>query len=220
MAELLHEKLREDNVTFAHNNQYRLQNNRDKKRIRLILARMIDYVETQSGQDSRYQEYIKYDIEHIWADHPEHHEEEFSHEYDFHEYRNRIGGLLLLPPKRNKDFSDRSYEDKLEDYLKENLLAQSLHERTYQRKPAFQKFIQRSQLEFRPYSDFKKADLDDRQKLYQQIAKRIWNPERLRIPHGEEPEITVNFDSDLQQGEVKEKVWTIDKVRAFLPART
>ena len=217
LAELLYEKLAENNVTFAHNNQYRLQNNRDKKRIRLILARMTDYVETQSGQGSRYEEYIKYDVEHIWADHPELHEEEFSHEVEFSEYRNRIGGLLLLPSKRNKDFSDRSYEDKLEDYLKENLLAQSLHERIYERKPGFQKFIQRSRLSFDPCRNFKKADLDDRQKLYQQLAKRIWNPERLRIPHGEEPEITADFDSDLQRGEVKEKVWTINKVRAFVP---
>ena len=217
LAELLYGKLAEDNVTFAHNNQYRLQNNRDKKRIRLILARMTDYVETQSGQDSRYQEYIKYDVEHIWANHLEHHEEEFSHEYDFQEYRDRIGGLLLLPSKRNKDFSDRSYEEKLEDYLNENLLAQSLHERTYERNTDFQNFIQRSRLSFEPCRNFKKADLDDRQKLYQQLAKRIWNPERLRVPHGEEPEITVDFDSDLQRGEVKEKMWTVDKVRAFVP---
>ncbi len=216
LAELLYAKLAENNVTFAHNNQYRLQN-RDKKRIRLILARMTDYVETQSGQDSRYQDYIKYDIEHIWANHPELYDEEFEHEYDFQEYRDRIGGLLLLPPKRNKALSDLSYEEKLEHYIKENLLAQSLHERTYERNTDFQNFIQRSRLEFRPCPNFKKEDLNDRQKLYQQLAKRIWNLERLRIPHGEEPEITADFDSDLQREEVKEKVWTINKVRACVP---
>ncbi len=218
LTKLLYEKLREDNLTFAHNNQYRLQSSRDKKKMRLVLARMTDYVETQSGQDSRYQKYIKYDIEHIWANHFEHHDEEFDHEYDFQEYRNRIGGLLLLPPKRNKNFGNRSYEDKLEDYLKENLLAQSLHERTYDRKPCFQEFIQRSHLKFSPCSNFKKADLDGRQELYQRLAKRIWNPERLRIPHGEEPEITVDFDSDLQQGTITpDKAWTSDRVRKFIP---
>ena len=214
LAELLYEKLEEDNVTFAHNNQYRLQNNRDKKRIRLILARMTDYVETQSGQDSRYEVYIKYDVEHIWANHPELHEEEFSHEIEFQEYRNRIGGLLLLPPKRNKVFSDLPYEKKLERYLEENLLAQSLHERTYERDPNFREFIQRGHLSFRSCPNFKKSDLDDRQKLYQQLAKRIWNPERLRIPHSEEPEIAGDFDSDLHQvPATPDKVWTIDKVR-------
>ena len=216
LTKLLYEKLGEDNVTFAHNSRYGLQGNK-RPRVRLVLARITDYVEIQSGQDSRYQEYIKYDVEHIWANHSELHEEEFDHEYDFQEYRDRIGGLLLLPSKRNKDFSDRSYEEKLEDYLNENLLAQSLHERTYERNTDFQNFIQRSRLEFRPCSNFKKADLNDRQKLYQQLAKRIWNPERLRIPHGEEPEITVDFDSDLQQGTITpDKVWTIDRVRKFI----
>ena len=146
------------------------------------------------------------------------HEEEFSHEIEFQEYRDRIGGLLLLPSKRNKDFSDRSYAEKLEDYLNENLLAQSLHERTYERNPGFREFIQKSRLSFQPCSSFNKADLDDRQKLYQQLAKRIWNPERLRIPHGEEPEIAVDFDSDLHQvPETPDKVWTIDKVRKSVP---
>ena len=218
LTELLYEKLAKDNVTFAHNNQYRLQNNRDKKRIRLILARMTDYVEIQSGQGSHYEEYIKYDVEHIWANHPELHEEEFSHEIEFQEYRNRIGGLLLLPSKRNKTFSDLPYEEKLERYLEENLLAQSLHKRAYERNPGFREFIHRSHLLFHPCSSFNKADLDDRQKLYQQLAKRIWNPERLRIPHGEEPEIVVGFDSDLQQGpETLDKIWTIDKVRKSVP---
>jgi Protein of unknown function (DUF1524) len=38
-------------------------------------------------------------IEHIWADHPELHKDQFAHPSDFQEYRNRIGGLLLLPKK-------------------------------------------------------------------------------------------------------------------------
>lgn len=217
LAKLLDEKLGEDNVTFARNNQYGLQSNKCPK-VRLVLARITDYVETQSGQDSRYQEYIKYDVEHIWANHPELHEEEFSHEIEFKEYRDRIGGLLLLPTKRNKAFSNLPYEEKLERYLEENLLAQSLHERAYERNPGFQDFIQRSRLSFHPCPNFKKADLDNRQKLYQQLAERIWNPERLRIPHGEEPEITVDFDSKLQQEpETPDKVWTIDKIRKSIP---
>ena len=217
LTELLYEKLEEDNLTFAHNSRYGLQGNKRPK-VRLVLARITDYVETQSGQDSHYQEYIKYDIEHIWANHPEFHDEEFDHAYDFQEYRDRVGGLLLLPPKRNKTLSDLSYEEKLEHYIKENLLAQSLHKRTYERNPGFREFIQKNLLSFQPLSSFNKADLDDRQKLYQQLAKRIWNPERLRIPHGEEPEITVDFDSDLHQvPETPDKVWTIDKVRKSIP---
>ena len=217
LTELLYKKLEEDNLRFAHNSRYGLQGNKRPK-VRLVLARITDYVETQSEQDSRYQEYIKYDIEHIWANHPEFHDEEFDHEYDFQEYRDRVGGLLLLPPKRNKTLSDLSYEEKLEHYINENLLAQSLHKRTYERNSGFREFIQRSRLSLQPCSSFTKADLDDRQKLYQQLAGRIWNPARLRIPHGEEPEITVDFDSNLQLvPKTLEEVWTIDKVRKSVP---
>ena len=221
LTKLLYEELTGDNVTFAHNNWYGLQSS-SRPKVRLILARITDYMEIQSGQNSRYRDYVKYDVEHIWANYPELHEEEFSHEYEFNEYRNRIGGLLLLPPKRNKALSNLSYEEKLEYYLDENLLAQSLHERTYERKPHFREFIQSSRLLFRPCSDFKKVDLDDRQKLYQQLAKRIWNPERLRVPHGEEPEIAIDFDNDLHHQELKKagspnKIWTIDQVRNLVP---
>ena len=221
LTELLYEKLTGDNVTFAHNNWYGLQSS-SRPKVRLILARITDYMEIQSGQDSRYHEYVRYDVEHIWANHPELHEEEFSHKYEFNEYRNRIGGLLLLPPKRNKVLSNLSYEEKLEEYLKENLLAKSLHERTYGRNRRFREFIQSSRLLFRPCPDFKRADLDDRQKLYQQLAKRIWNPERLRVPHGEEPKIAVDFDNDLQHQKLKKegnpnKTWTIDQVRDLVP---
>ena len=72
-----------------------------------------------------------------------------------------------------------SYNEKRDHYLKENLLAQSLHEKAYDRNPGFRQFIQRSGLPFQAHRKFKKADLDARQKLYQLLAEQIWNPERL-----------------------------------------
>jgi hypothetical protein len=144
---------------------------------------MTDYVETGSGQASRYSEYAKrgrkdYEIEHIWANHPEQHAE-FKHPSDFDEYRNRIGGLLLLPKSFNASYGDLPYKEKREHYLTQNLLAQSLHERAYEHNPGFKRFIKESGLEFRSHPEFKKADLDARQELYQELAKRIWNPQRL-----------------------------------------
>jgi len=147
---------------------------------------MTDYVETCSGQASRYNEYAKrgrkdYEIEHVWADHPERHTDEFKHPSDFDEYRNRIGGLLLLPKSFNASYGDLPYKKKREHYLKENLLAQSLHELAYERNPGFKRFIKESALPFHPHSEFKKADLDERQSLYQKLAERIWSPERLNL---------------------------------------
>ena len=72
-----------------------------------------------------------------------------------------------------------SYKKKLDYYIRENLLTQSLHEKAYQRNPDCTQFIEESRLPFQAHPEFKKADLDARQKLYQQLAEQIWNPERL-----------------------------------------
>jgi hypothetical protein len=147
---------------------------------------MIDYIETRSGLASHYAEYAQrgrkgYEIEHIWANHPELHQDEFAHSSDFQEYRNRIGGLLLLPKSFNASYGDLPYAEKREHYLGQggNLLARSLHEMTYDHNPGFKRFIGETGLEFDPHPNFKKADLDARQRLYQNFAEVIWNPDRL-----------------------------------------
>jgi hypothetical protein len=154
------------------------------RQIHRLLARMTDYLETRSGQASRYTEYAQrgrkgYEIEHIWANHPERHIDEFSHPSEFQEYRNRIGDLLLLPRSFNASYGDLPYAVKREHYLGQNLLARSLHERAYDHNPGFRRFIEESGVPFREHRDFKKADLDARQKLYQQLAEQIWGPQRL-----------------------------------------
>ena len=163
------------------------------KQIHRLLARMTDYVETMSGQASRYIEYSKrgrggYEVEHIWANHAERHEDEFDHPSDFSSYRNRIGGLLLLPKSFNASYGDLRYNDegdaikkkKREDYLKQNLLAQSLHDQCYSHNPGFVRFIDSSGLKFHAHEVFKRADLDERGVIYQRLAEQIWDPDRLR----------------------------------------
>ena len=157
---------------------------RNSKAVRLILARMTDYVEIQSGKISRYLEYVSsgnnsYEVEHIWSNHYERHKDEFDHKNDFEYYRNCIGGLILLPRNVNASFGDSPYNKKREHYLRENLLAQSLHEKAYENNPGFIQFIDKSQLPFVPHREFKKADLDTRQDLYTKLAEQIWNPDRL-----------------------------------------
>ena len=206
LAEMLRGQLDDAKETFAvsdKNARFGL-NATNGRQIHLLLARMTDYVETESGQASRYAEYSQrggrhgYEIEHIWANHPERYAEEFSltqpshiggsrrqREKDkepafaFSEYRNHIGGLLLLPKSFNASYSDLPYAEKREHYPKQNLLASSLHEKAYERNPGFLRFIEESGLPFRPHAEFKKADLDARQDLYQKLAERIWGPDRL-----------------------------------------
>jgi len=180
LAALLRQRLDAETETFASNDRFRLHG-MNGRQIHRLLARMTDYVETGSGMPSRYAEYVQrgkkgYEIEHIWADHPERHTDEFAHPSEFQEYRNRIGGLLLLPKSFNASYGDLPYAEKREHYVGQNLLARSLHEKAYDHNPGFLRFIERSGLPFRPHAQFKKADLDARQALYQRLAERIWDP--------------------------------------------
>ena len=183
LALKLHEFLAKENETFASNDRLWMHQ-QNRYPLHRILARLTDHVETQSGQPSHYLEYIsegksRYEVEHIWANHSERHTDEFSHAADFSEYRNRIGGLLLLPKKFNASYGDLTYTDKLPHYLTQNLLARSLHDQCYQHNPGFIQFIQHSGLPFHGHEAFKKADLDARGALYRQLAEQIWNPEDL-----------------------------------------
>jgi len=170
--------------TFASNDRFYLHG-MNGRQIHRLLARMTDYVETQSGRASRYSEYIKrsgktgHEVEHIWANHADRHKDEFEHAADFSEYRNRIGGLLLLPKSFNASLGDLDYQKKLEHYLGRNLLAQSLHPKAYEHDPGFRRFREETGLAFKPHAEFKKTDLDDRQKLYRELAERIWSPENI-----------------------------------------
>jgi hypothetical protein len=183
LAALLTERLASEQETFSSNDRFAMHG-MNGPQIKLLLARMTDYIETCSGRVSRYPEYIQgaktgYEVEHIWADHPERHADEFGHPSDFAEYRNRLGGLLLLPKSFNASYGDLPYAEKREHYLKQNLLAQSLHEKAYEHDPGFLRFMEGSGLPFQPHGEYKKADLDARQELYRKLAEQIWNPEKL-----------------------------------------
>ncbi|MBK8688710.1 MAG: DUF262 domain-containing protein [Betaproteobacteria bacterium] len=185
LSAALRHRLDAETETFASNERFRLHG-MNGRQIHRLLARMTDYVETRSGQASRYVEYAQrggngYEIEHIWADHPERHSDEFAHPSEFQEYRNRTGGLLLLPKSFNASYGDLPYGEKREHYLGQNLLARSLHEGAYDHNPGFLRFIGETGLPFRAHPEFKKADLDARQTLYQRLAEQIWNPQRLTL---------------------------------------
>jgi len=183
VAEILTARLAEDQETFAKNERFALHG-MNGSAIHRLLARMTDYVETRSGLASRYAEYMatgkkRYEIEHIWADHPERHKDEFSHPSDFSGMRNRIGGLLLLPKSFNASYGDLTYEEKLPHYFGQNLLARSLSPQCYENNPGFIRFVQSTGLPFRPLTSFQSAQMEERSSLYLRLAEHIWNPSRL-----------------------------------------
>lgn len=156
-----------------------------RRYIPYLLARLTHYVEKQSHYNSKLSDYLTrdtkapFEIEHIWADKFQRHTDEFANEIDFHNYRNRIGGLILLPKPINASLNDEIYENKLPIYYGQNLLAQSLNLDAYKNNPRFLAFINQSGLPFKAHATFKKADLDARQELYRLIAEEVWNPSRL-----------------------------------------
>jgi uncharacterized protein with ParB-like and HNH nuclease domain len=184
LADILMSRLDEEKERFITNDRFSLHQ-MNRPYVHWLLARMTDYVQTKSGENSRILEYLgvakgqKYEIEHIWANHPEWHTDEFTHPVDFQEYRNRIGGLLLLPKSFNASYGDLPYEGKLVQYFSQNLLARSLNAKCYEHHPRFVQFSQEEGLPFESFEHFMKADLEKRQTLYKLLAEMVWSPKRI-----------------------------------------
>ena len=120
-----------------------------------------------------------YEIQQLWVHHSQRHVEGFAHPREFAKHRNHIRGFLLLPKSFTASYGDLPNAEKRDHYVKQNLLACSLHEQIYDRNPNFRRIIAESGLPFRPHAEFKKDVLDARQDLYRSFAGRIWHPERL-----------------------------------------
>lgn len=185
LAQELKKQLSEMQETFdAVSNFYMHQQNR--WRVHYLLARITHHIERESGVASSFDSYVSrqikkpFEVEHIWADKYERHADEFDSEDAFHQYRNRFGGLLLLPRGFNQSYGDMKYGKKVNKYIEQNLLAKTLHPQCYVNNPSFLSYRDKSGLPFRAYPEtFRKKDLDERQELYRLICEEIWNPARL-----------------------------------------
>lgn len=150
-----------------------------------ILARVTDYIESQSGMPSNFSTYINreiknpYDIEHIICDHHDWFIAEYPEKETFDRHRNKFGGLLLLPMDKNRSLNDLTFDKKLPIYFGENLLAKSLNSDCYQNNPQFKRFFEAENLKFKPYMAFDKKALLERQELYEELSKKIWGINRL-----------------------------------------
>lgn len=171
---------------FADNERLR-RHQQNHYQVHHLLARMTHFVEAECGVASTFDQYVvrkakkPYEIEHLWADKFERHTEEFDHPADFDEYRNHVGGLVLLPRGFNQSLGDKTYEDKLAHYNAQNVLVRSLNPACYENNPSFSAFLGRSALPFKSHAVFKKSDLDERQGLYREIAEAVWSVDRLRV---------------------------------------
>jgi len=148
--------------------------------VKYLLARLSGYVDELAGETTNFVNYFHksqakpFEIEHIWSQHFVEHQDEFDQLHDFEDYRNRLGGLVLLQRGTNQSYGDKPYAIKQEHYIKENLLVKSLCPLAYKNNPNFKKLISEHGLPFEAHDDFMKADLETRQALYQAICEKIW----------------------------------------------
>lgn len=152
-----------------------------------IISRMTYYLESNSGINSSFDNYVNrsqknsYDIEHIWSNNYNqgNHQNEFETEEEFKHFRNKFGGLLILPKDKNRSLKDMKYEDKVKKYDSENLLARTLNPNCYKNNPIFLRFINEKNFNFKYYDEFNKKELLERNNLYKDLCKEIWSIERL-----------------------------------------
>jgi hypothetical protein len=181
---VLHKRLTEEFEEIDFTGHVRL-NQFTSKAIHRQLARFTDWLEQQSGEPGRYEDYIvrsgknAYEVEHILANKFEMFTEDFEDAAAFEEWRNYIGGLLLLPKKVNASLGDYSYAKKLPHYLKANALTQSLHPDFYKNNPGVLHAIKMYDLAFEAHNEFSWPDIEKRSDVYCTLASLIWSPDRL-----------------------------------------
>lgn len=151
----------------------------NKQFIKHLLARITSYLDSLAGRPANYDSYYysagkPFEIEHIWADKFERHRDEFDQLNDFKWWRNYIGALLLLPSGTNQSFSSDDYKLKLKHYLKENILAQSLHPDFYEKNPNFLKNETIKGFGFLPHENFNQNDIEQRVKVLKNICESLW----------------------------------------------
>jgi hypothetical protein len=150
---------------------------------------MTAYVESACDKGDQFPKYTNwlpdsrknpYEIEHLWPNHHDDFKTEFPSEDEFSQWRDHIGGLVLLPKSKNASLNDKSYGGKRPHYQDENLLAASLTELSYDHNPRFKTLREQNAFDFKPYATFGKDQQLERRSLYTALIKHLWSVERLR----------------------------------------
>jgi len=76
---------------------------------------------------------------------------------------------------------DMEYSKKVIKYDSENILARTLNKNCYSNNPLFLRFMNETKLPFKPYEQFDKKALLERQSLYKEICKKIWDVNKIDL---------------------------------------
>ena len=84
---------------------------------------------------------------------------------------------MLLPKDFNASHGAMPYDQKVQHYSGQNILAKSLHPLAYKHHTSFDTLRATYSLAFEPYPEtFTNDDIDARQELYRELAEIDWNP--------------------------------------------
>jgi hypothetical protein len=163
--------------------------NTNKPDVYYLLARLTSWLEGD-GTDR----YFKggsspepFEVEHVWANKFERHEEEFTNENEFQQARNRFGALLLLPKSFNASYGALPYEDKVNHYLGQNALAQTLAKGLGKHNPNLHRKAEQLSVPIEGYpTSFEKKDIESRQHLYRELCEVVWSADKLFSPQSSE----------------------------------
>jgi hypothetical protein len=156
------------------------------RQVKYLLARLTAYVESgckvdlgaEHYQDSPY----PWQVEHVFANHPERYSAEIPDPDTFRSLRARLGVLLLLPSSDNASFNDAPYDEKISYYSRHNRLAAILDPNSQRRNPSVRNFVTKNGLGslFHSFGDHPEMTVvvDSRGLLYQELAGRSGLPKR------------------------------------------
>ena len=160
-----------------------------------MLARLTDYVNLRMGLATQFENYVdrnpktSYDIEHILPDDYQSYKDLFNDEEDFKNNRRKFGNLILLTSDHNRSYQDMPYDQKVIQYMGDNILAQSLNAGAYKNNPKF--LALSNEYGFKAYARFDKTAIRERLQLYISLAKSIWNPAVIK-------ELAGGWDDDVE----------------------
>lgn len=177
---------------FDHKNSPVLRS-KNKKKILGILSILTARLEVASGRSNPLPEYYqkKYEIEHILASNYEVNSKVFGSQEELDSVRDSIGALGILDKRTNSSLSDEPYEKKVEKYPVHNKLLGTLSKTMYRTEdssgdniflnmPALNNFFKNNKSikeAVTPYSKFSGKEIMERNVLYSEICKEIWNIE-------------------------------------------
>jgi hypothetical protein len=160
------------------------------RQVKYLLARLTAFVESGCKIDVGAEDYLDspypWQVEHVFANHPERYSAEIPDPVTFRSLRARLGVLLLLPSSDNASFNDAPYDEKIGYYSRHNRLAAVLDPKNQRRNPSVRNFVTKNGLGtlFHSFGDHPEmmAVVESRGLLYQELCRQVWSAEAVGLP--------------------------------------